>query len=179
MNGKRHRWALRRGRSTFGLVSVLALLALGCFPVLSQADSAQDVYEEARLSPTPKGSEIPTRTNPPAHVSQTEDAKSAGGESPGSQGGGSEKNPSEAGRGSGTHDGKGQGSPTEDATSQNPPSGQPIDSSGAGQESDSSSPLVPILIAAAILAAISIGVVVFRQRRQSRGPDAQASPEAS
>jgi hypothetical protein len=38
---------------------------------------------------------------------------------------------------------------------------------------------VPILIAAAILAAISIGVVVFRQRRQNRGPDAQASPEAS
>jgi hypothetical protein len=38
---------------------------------------------------------------------------------------------------------------------------------------------VPILIAIAVLAAISIGVVVFRQRRQGRGPDAQVSPEAS
>ncbi len=181
MNGKRHRPAPRWGRSTFGLVSVLALLAFACFPALSQADSSQGVYEEAQLSPTPPGTKIPTRTDPPAHVSQTGDNESGGVSSPGSQGGGSEKNPSEAGRESGTHDGKGQSSPPDGSTSQKPPSGQPIDSSGAGagQESDSSSPLVPILIAIAVLAAISIGVVVFRQRRQGRGPDAQVSPEAS
>jgi cobalamin biosynthesis Mg chelatase CobN len=38
-----------------------------------------------------------------------------------------------------------------------------------------SSPLVPILIAIAVLAAISVAVVMVRQRR---GPNASASPEA-
>ena len=44
-----------------------------------------------------------------------------------------------------------------------------------------SSPLVPILIAIAVLAAISVAVVMIRQRRQrnSRGPTAAASPEAN
>ena len=42
-----------------------------------------------------------------------------------------------------------------------------------------SSPLVPILIAIAVLAAISIGVVMMRQRRQRRGPGSSVSPKAS
>ncbi len=41
---------------------------------------------------------------------------------------------------------------------------------------DSSSPLVPILIALAVLAAISVGAVLFRQRR---GDDGRFSPNAS
>ena len=41
---------------------------------------------------------------------------------------------------------------------------------------DSSSPLVPILIALAVLAAISVGAVLFRQRR---GNDGRFSPNAS
>jgi hypothetical protein len=40
--------------------------------------------------------------------------------------------------------------------------------------------LVPILIALAVLAAISIGAVVIRQRRQNGdGPGAAVSPKAS
>jgi hypothetical protein len=38
---------------------------------------------------------------------------------------------------------------------------------------------VPILIAVAALAAISIGAVVIRQRRQSRGGGSAVSPKAS
>ncbi|HEX5712313.1 MAG TPA: hypothetical protein VFX85_03250 [Solirubrobacterales bacterium] len=44
---------------------------------------------------------------------------------------------------------------------------------------DGSSPLVPILIAVAALAAISIAAVVIRQRRQRGGPGAQVSPKAT
>ncbi len=40
----------------------------------------------------------------------------------------------------------------------------------------SSSPLVPILIAIAVLAAISVGAVLYRQRRGSGG---RYSPDAS
>jgi hypothetical protein len=38
---------------------------------------------------------------------------------------------------------------------------------------------VPVLIAIAALAAISVGAVMIRQRRQRRGPTAAASPEAN
>lgn len=49
------------------------------------------------------------------------------------------------------------------------------------QSSGGSSPVVPILIAVVVLAAISIGVVLYRQRKSSQdGPDGRASsPSAS
>lgn len=47
----------------------------------------------------------------------------------------------------------------------------------SSDDGGSSSPLVPILIAIAVLAAISIGVVVMRQRR--RDPGTPVSPKAS
>jgi hypothetical protein len=40
-----------------------------------------------------------------------------------------------------------------------------------------SSPLVPILIAVAVLAAIAIGAVVYRQRRQGDAEGGTPSPE--
>ncbi|HEY7951042.1 MAG TPA: hypothetical protein VID51_09455 [Solirubrobacterales bacterium] len=51
----------------------------------------------------------------------------------------------------------------------------------ASQSSDdgSSSPLVPILIGIALLAAISIAVVMVRQRRQQGGSTTPAAPKAS
>ena len=42
-----------------------------------------------------------------------------------------------------------------------------------------SSPLVPILIAIVVLAAISIAVVIYRQKRQSDGQPGSPSPKAS
>ena len=54
----------------------------------------------------------------------------------------------------------------------------PTASSTAAQTSDDgSSPLVPILIAVAVLAAISIGAYYYRQRRQDSG--SPISPKAS
>lgn len=50
---------------------------------------------------------------------------------------------------------------------------QPADDGG------SSSPLVPILIAVAALAAISVGAVLVRNRRQGGASDAGVSPKAS
>ena len=43
---------------------------------------------------------------------------------------------------------------------------------------DGSSPLVPILIAAAVLAAISIGALMIRQRRQRDGSSPSLSTKA-
>jgi len=49
----------------------------------------------------------------------------------------------------------------------------------SSQDSGGSSPLVPILIAIAALAAISIGVVMFRAKRQRGEGSSSVSPEAS
>lgn len=59
--------------------------------------------------------------------------------------------------------------------------GQKAPSATNAQSSDNggSSPLVPILIAIAVLAAISVAVVMIRQRRQRSGPNVTASPEAN
>jgi hypothetical protein len=74
----------------------------------------------------------------------------------------------------GSHPGKQQGS--------NPQAQQPVSTAPAtGSQTaehggGGSSPLVPILIAVAVLAAISIGAVVLRQRRT---PSAPVSPNAN
>lgn len=49
-------------------------------------------------------------------------------------------------------------------------------SSREGSDDDGSSPLLPILIAIALLAAVSVGVVVMRQRRR---PGSNFEPKAS
>jgi len=51
----------------------------------------------------------------------------------------------------------------------------PLETTSA-ESDDGSSPLVPILIAVAVLAAISVGTVLYRQRR---GSDGGFSPNAS
>ena len=53
----------------------------------------------------------------------------------------------------------------------------PIENAASTSGDDSSSPLVPILIAIAVLAAISIGAFYYRQRRQGAG--SSVSPKAS
>ena len=54
---------------------------------------------------------------------------------------------------------------------------KPLAATTTSADDDSSSPLVPILIAVAVLAAISIGAVLYRQRR---GNDSgRFSPNAS
>ncbi len=56
----------------------------------------------------------------------------------------------------------------------------PVKNVAHTESSGGSSPVVPILIAVVVLAAISIGVVLYRQRKSGQGPDRRAtSPGAS
>lgn len=166
---------------------MLALLALGCFPVLAQADSSGIQYSDS--PPTATGNnEIPSQSKPSNESSKGSggSASSSGADSSGSSRGGSAAGGSSSGSGGGSgtasDGGTGQqGSPGKGAyngsvgpgkaTSPGAESSAAEDDGGGG-----SSPLVPILIAIAVLAAISLGVVMLRQRRQ-RGPGSPVSPE--
>jgi hypothetical protein len=119
------------------------------------------------------------------------DGEAEGGEAEMSSPGG---NGSQGGNGGGTGDGarQGQGNQAQPGNNGKPGGGnggaeagvgtnQPIANPAPGAANasaeDSSSPLVPILIAIVVLAAISIGAFYFRQRRQSG--DSPVSPRAS
>jgi cobalamin biosynthesis Mg chelatase CobN len=185
MLGTRHVSASWRGRSVLAL-SALALLALACFPVLAQADSSGIQYSDA--PPTVTGShKIPTQSAPPAHSSKADGGAAHGkGNGSGSSGKGSSAggSSSKSGGSPGTARGDGtgqQGSPGQGSGGKSNTHATPA---GSGAEpvlskSDGgSSPLVPILIAIAVLAAISIGAVMMRQRRR-RDSGVSVSPEAS
>jgi hypothetical protein len=101
-----------------------------------------------------------------------------GGTGPGAGGG------SHSGQGNQAPEGKGGqtqgdqknskgGGVVENQTIANPGQGN----ANAVEDDSSSSPLVPILIAIVVLAAISIGAYYYRQRRQ--GADPSVSPKAS
>ena len=170
----------------FALLSVLALLALACFPVLAQAESSGAQYE----------TEIPTvtgHTTPPKNTGGGISAHASNGPSSGNSGGSGSQ--SSSGGASGTNPSTGGGSGSGQPSSGNGATGgnQQVAAQGNGNgaqsgtqvatktpaDDSSSSPLVPILIAIAVLAAISIGAVVVRQRRQRRSPGGQVSPKAS
>jgi hypothetical protein len=172
----RHQATRGSGRSTLLLSSVLALLALACFPILAQADSSEIEYENAL--PKAEG-------NGPSHNEQiaesSDSLKNGGAEAPANTGSGSGEGSytnaqSSEGGGAGTtgnDGGTGQGNPGKGTS----PSGKagvqpaaPIAKSGAASDDGGgSSPLVPILIAVLALAAISIAAVMIRQRRQRDG----------
>lgn len=137
--------------------------------------------------PTVKGHTTPPTTKPKNNQqaeSSTEDGSSPGAVAPGGaeSGSGSSGGPSsEKGNPSTGNDrGTGQGSPGNGTTAKQQ-GGSIADGKqvGAPTDDDGSSPLVPILIAIAALAAISIGAVVIRQRRQRGDSGAQVSPKAS
>jgi cobalamin biosynthesis Mg chelatase CobN len=158
---------------------VLALLAFTCFPVLAQAET---VYETEQTNLPGSGGEKtpPHHKNPGSsesspHADQSGVPGGGGGESGGgghpqpesskSQNGPSqESNPSTPG-GGGEAKGKAGNGATKGQKSPKPVQlGEPQSSTS---DSGGSSPLVPILIAVAVLAAISIGTVLVRQRRGS------------
>ncbi len=174
------------GRSVLAL-SVLALLAFGCFPILAHADSSGIQYSDA--PPTATGNNtIPTRSAPSAHSPKATGSTAApaadGSGHPGKRESSAGDSSTKSGDASGAAGGGGtgqQGSPGQGATGGS--NGQHANSTAAGgkpsssQSDDGSSPLVPILIAVAALAAISIGVVMTRQRRRRSG--VSVSPKAS
>jgi cobalamin biosynthesis Mg chelatase CobN len=168
-------------------MSVIALLALACFPVLAHAETSSGVQYDDSLPELPKDKSTSKQT--PAKASKTDDG---GGTAPShsddSKEADSEEGDSSAkgGAGAAGHDGgTGQGSPGHSANgganNATNGEGQIASEAPASQSTDDggSSPLVPILIAIAALAAISVAAVMFRQRRQRRGPTATASPEAN
>jgi hypothetical protein len=181
-------------RSSASLLSVLVLVALACFPVLAHAASEIPQYESE--IPTTKGHQHPPAqsNNPPGDGESHSDSNggatvsdggqagtpgsgsSSGGSSSGGQAANAGNNPSTASGG-----GNGQGSPGNGATADGKPGtvsqAKPISSDASSSDDGGSSPLVPILIAIAALAAISIGAVVIKQKRQ--GPGSPISPEAS
>ncbi|HVW48616.1 MAG TPA: hypothetical protein VHA76_16280 [Solirubrobacterales bacterium] len=199
----------RSARSFFVLPLVLALLAFVALPALAQAEPGT-VYEteptnEFKVPNTEKNPSKPKHKSS-ATPGQTSEAKAhasenagGGGTSPEeeSEGGGKEKSqaggvtggPSEGG---GNKPGGGEGSKssgngggTKDrlggsekvSGGGNNVAGKPVSQS----TSSGSSPVVPILIAVVVLAAISIGVVLYRQRKSGgQGPDRRvSSPNAS
>jgi len=178
----------------------MALVAFACLPALAQAEDCTDSsckqYEveiptaggkekkskpqnEASKEAPAEASKAPegkSENSPPSEGSSEEPEESKG-TAPGNGGGGNngptDKGNSPGGNGSnqtstGVGDEQSLGNPG--GTSQ----GQNVSHSSGG-----SSPLVPILIAIAVLAAISIGAVIYRQRRQgSGGSGSPVSPNA-
>jgi cobalamin biosynthesis Mg chelatase CobN len=179
MHGMRHLATPGRGRSNVLLSSVLALLALACVPVFAQAASVPQ-YEVAEPSAT-GGNEIPTRSksNSPKRDGGTSETGAGGSnESSGAGTGSSDDGPSSGagekqGAGSGAGNGQGRGGDASGRKRITPLATQATSETDDG----GSSPLVPILVAAAILAAISVGAVSWQRRRQD--PDASVSPKAS
>jgi cobalamin biosynthesis Mg chelatase CobN len=190
--GMRHRPAPVVGRRLALFLSVMALLALLCVPALAHAEDSSGVqYSDA--IPKVEGENTPTQKKKPQPIAKAAD--NGGAAAPERSGDGSDA--SEPGNGSSEEDssssggvakdrdgGTGQGSPGGSASGKAEGKVQPPAHGGGeatAQKSDGgSSPLVPILVAILVLAAISVGVVMLKQRRQRSGPTASApSPKAS
>lgn len=160
----------------------------------AESDSAGIQYEDA-----PKTITVPGTTSKKSHKSEpgngSQEAEANGSKTPGGSGGSGGSNGGSSGNGpsnggqnpsTGAGSGSGQSNPGNGSSagqgngSQPTATGQPASSHSSG---GGSSPLVPILIAIAVLAAISIAVVMYRQRRQDgdTGGDADGavSPKAS
>jgi len=173
------------GLQIFAL-SVLALLALACFPMFAQAASGEvPTYEDA--VPTVTGNKAPKDRKTPngsANASDGDTKADGGSGAAGSNSsGGSGSGSSSQSGGTGKGDTAQQGSPGKDAGKGSPGDAKPgaIVPSPTSSEDDGSSPLLPILIAILVLAAISIAVVLIRQRRRreasdSSGSDSSGSP---
>jgi hypothetical protein len=171
------------GRSSLLLSSVLALLALACFPVIAQADSVGPQYNTALPNDggaTPN-EDIAKSSESPENGGAEAPAESGSGESysgevpPSSESGSPANTGHDGGKGQGNAD-KGNNPPGKAKVQHAAPltKSSPADSSDDG----GSSPLVPILIAAAVLAALSIGAVMIRQRRQRDGSSPSLSTKA-
>ena len=177
MFGSRHQghaW----NRSVFSLLSVLVLLAFACLPVAANADSSGIEY--GNETPSAYGSHKATPTvddGGKAHASN-EPGGSAGGSGSGSGG----SSDGDAGTGSGNSAGEdkaGNGSTNPQHANGGKEAAGDVGtleavpaSSQTSVDDGGSSPIVPILIALALLAAISAGIVIMRQRRQPNSPTA-------
>jgi cobalamin biosynthesis Mg chelatase CobN len=176
-------------------MSVIALLALACFPVFAQAECvSSSCIQYTESIPKAEGESPPPHQKHPAMAKAADNggASAPGGKagakgSDGEKGESSEKESSSkeggaaaAGNGGGTGQGNPGGSANPGSEAQMQHGGQNAGTPASQTSDGGSSPLVPILIAIAVLAAISVGAVMYRQRRQRRRPTASTpSPKAS
>jgi hypothetical protein len=173
--------ALRSGRSIALLSSMLALLAFACFPVLAQAaGSAGAQYNPGINGPGghPEGGEkIAKKSESPKPTGGATAPPEGGSVSPESGGGSYTESPSSgsesevAATAQKNESDTGQGKPEHGSTSGGKAKVQhaaPTSSKAPASDDgdDGSSPLLPILIAVLVLAAISVGAFLIRQRRR-------------
>ncbi|HEV2789998.1 MAG TPA: hypothetical protein VGV69_01700 [Solirubrobacterales bacterium] len=185
---RRHR-ARSSARPAFALLSVLAVLAMACFPGLAQAEESGEIQYETDVPTVPNNESSNNSSKQDSGNTQTDDEsdpEAGGSTAPGGGGSGGSDDPSTGG---GAHQGQtNQGSGGDDGQAPNgskPAGGDvgqaksidvaPVADTSAAADDGGSSPLVPILIAIAVLAAISIGAFFYRQRRE----DDTGSPVSS
>ena len=163
-----------------GAVSLLIVLALAAFPVVAWADSANDQYTE----PLPDA----TGNNP----GQSQESVGVGGGSGGSGGSGGAPAPSAGGSGesggvAGEAAGQGPGGGSggaDEAAGAGSGGVQPIGDDAAGPsitpaseasatDDGDSFPVVPVILAALAVIALSAGAALLYNRRQ--GPETEAS----
>jgi cobalamin biosynthesis Mg chelatase CobN len=179
---------------------VLALLALVAFPVFAHAagipeyeleEGGTHIHRES-VKPKPnEGQSQEKETQKPAHGSVADEPDSsgepseeeessqggtAGGTSNGGNTSGGESGKSGNGKPAGAAEAEGKIGPGKEVAAGGPSeaTATPV-SSQSTSSGGSSSPVVPILIAVVFLAAISIGVVIYRQRKGGTGQDGRVS----
>src|ERR1700761_4902420 len=143
----------------------------------SGSKSSTTTNHKSSNTPTAEGSPATNAANGGSSNSaeaETESESEENGSSGGTPSNGGNSNPPKSG-------GEGGKQSTKPAVGSNPKTGDnvspatPVASKDKGNTTESSgggsSPIVPILIAVAVLAAISIGVVLYRQRNSGPGPD--------
>jgi hypothetical protein len=180
-----HPSALSSTRSFALLPLALALAALVLFPIGARAETSNEkVYHPAvphvgGTTPEEGGdSAVPPKTSPKPHSTPGENADSTTT--------GDEQTPTEpegegeskTGHKQGATPGGGGGDKPTGGASPNESQGPGPDGTGSIKHADGgvdtgggSSPVLPIVIAIVILAGISIGVVVYRERSRAGDPD--------
>jgi cobalamin biosynthesis Mg chelatase CobN len=160
---------------------------MACFPGLAVAEENSGIQYETDVPAVPQdeGSNIPAKKNSGGSDPSDESANATGSNTPGGVGSGGDggSNAGGTGTGQGTQGsggGDGQRADGSQAAGGSVSKAQSLKTKSSPVNSssdDGSSPLVPILIAIAVLAAISIGAFYYRQRRQE--PGSTVSPNAN
>jgi cobalamin biosynthesis Mg chelatase CobN len=178
------------------LLPVVALAAFALFPTIARAESSSDqvyhlapptleskgpesaVESEAPYKNRPKAPttpETPASATPRAGEGAIEEAPTARGDESGSTE--RHKQPAVSAGESGNYPSGGSGSGSSGASGESPGVTTLTKPESSGDDgSGGSSPVLPIVIAVVVLAAISIGVVLYRERRRGTGrPDSDPS----
>jgi hypothetical protein len=154
-------------------------MAFALFPALSNAQDSSGVqYRDAPPTVTGKPSQKDSGSSPNTGDGQDGSQSptrpgSKGDDRDGEAGGATGKKGDDEGGAAPGKGGKGQGGDGEGGAA-----AAPLETDPAAGTDDGGSPLVPILIALAVLAAISVGAVVMRRRREDTDPGSPVSPNA-